>query len=172
MKIIKDTQTVTPDGKSTSPMIYGVTFKEITTHIDERGSVCEMFDSRWNWHKGPLVFSYVFTVRPGVVKGWGMHKKHEDRYFILFGEMEVLLYDDRDDSPTKGVLSKIYLSEHNRRLMNIPIGVWHADHNIGLKDAVIVNFPTICYDHASPDKYRLPLNNDKIPYKFENVKGW
>ncbi len=84
----------------------------------------------------------------------------------------VLLYDGRENSPTKGMLNKIVLSEYNRRLMNIPIGVWHADQNIGTKDALLANFPTICYDHKDPDKYRLPLNNDLIPYKFEGTKGW
>lgn len=172
MKYIQDKQTVTPDGKPTNQLIHGVTFKELTTHIDDRGSVCEMYDSRWTWHKDPMVFSYMFTIRPGVAKGWGMHKKHEDRYFIMSGEMMVVLYDDRPKSPTKGLVNKIFLSEFNRRLMNIPIGVWHADQNIGSKDCVVVNFPTICYDHADPDKYRLPLNTNKIPYKFVNVHGW
>lgn len=172
MKYVQDKQTVTPDGKPTNQLIHGVTFKELTTHIDDRGSVCEMFDSRWTWHKDPMVFSYFFTIRPGVAKGWGMHKKHEDRYFIMSGEIMVVLYDDRPKSPTKGLVNKIFLSEYNRRLMNIPIGVWHADQNIGSKDCVVVNFPTICYDHKNPDKYRLPLNTNKIPYKFDNVHGW
>ena len=28
------------------------------------------------------------------------------------------------------------------------------------------------YDHANPDKYRLPLDTDQIPYRFEDVSGW
>ena len=136
-----------------------------------RGTVCEMFDLRWGWHSEPLVFSYVFTIRPGMIKGWGLHKHHEDRYFIMFGELEVVLYDERPESPTHGLVSKIFLSEYRRRLMNIPAGIWHADRNIGSKDAVVVNFPTIPYDHANPDKYRLPLDTDLIPYKFENPRG-
>lgn len=172
MKMKKDIQTVTTDGKSILPMIDGVTFKEVVTQVDDRGTVCEMFDTRWGWHKDPLVFSYFFSIRPGMIKGWGMHKKHEDRYFILSGEMEVILYDNRPKSPTKGMLCKVYMSEYKRQLMNIPRGVWHADHNIGSKDAIMVNFPTICYDHSSPDKYRLPLDTDKIPYKFDRPRGW
>lgn len=107
-----------------------------------------------------------------MIKGWGVHKRHEDRYFILFGELEVVLFDDRPDSPTRGLVSKVMLTEYRRRLMNIPAGVWHADHNIGNKDAVVINFPTIQYDHTSPDKYRLPLDTDQIPYKFHNPRGW
>jgi dTDP-4-dehydrorhamnose 3,5-epimerase len=70
------------------------------------------------------------------------------------------------------MVSKVYLSEYNRRMMIIPRGVWHADRNVGIKDCLVVNFPTIQYNHASPDKYRLPLDTDLIPYKFDNPRGW
>jgi len=120
-----------------------------------------------------MVFSYLFTLRPNKVKGWGMHLLHEDRYFVLFGEMEVVMYDTREDSPTKGLLSRVHLSEWNRRLMNIPVGIWHANWNPGNRDAAIVNFPTRPYDHENPDKYRLPLDTDQIPFKFPpGVSGW
>jgi dTDP-4-dehydrorhamnose 3,5-epimerase len=131
----------------------------------------ELFDPRWNWHPDPLVFAYSFTIRPGVVKGWNLHQKHEDRYFLLQGEMELIFYDVRPGSPTFGELSKIQLSEHNRDLVNVPVNVWHADHNIGTKDALVVNFPTIQYDHADPDKLRLPINTPLIPYDFGDAKG-
>ena len=55
------------------------------------------------------------------------------------------------------------ISEHDRCLVNVPIDVWHADHNIGTRDVVVVNFPTIEYDHAAPDKWRLPLDTPLIP---------
>jgi dTDP-4-dehydrorhamnose 3,5-epimerase len=168
----QDVKTVEPGGESVQPLPDGVTFRDVVTHVDERGSVVELFDPRWGWHKDPLVFSYSFTIRPGMIKGWGVHKKHEDRYFILLGEMEIVLYDDRPDSPTRGLVSKIVLTEYRRRLMNIPAGVWHADRNIGSRDVVVVNFPTIQYEHDNPDKYRLPLDNDYIPYKFDAPRGW
>jgi hypothetical protein len=55
------------------------------------------------------------------------------------------------------------LSEQRRRLLNIPAGIWHADRNLGQKDAVMINFPTWPYEHASPDKYRLPLDTASSP---------
>lgn len=168
---IQDEQTVTPTGEVTTQLPHGVSFHDVTTQVDERGTLCEMFDPRWGWHNEPLVFSYFCTIRPGIVKGWAIHQNHDDRYFIMFGEMEVILYDERPDSPTYGLVSKIVLSEYRRRLLNIPAGIWHADHNIGSKDAVLVNFPTMPFDHANPDKARLPLNNDRIPYKFDNPRG-
>ena len=167
-----DPATVDSTGEPLAPLPHGCKFHRVPTHLDDRGSVCELFDLRWNWHPDPLVFVYSFTIRPGKVKGWGLHKIHEDRYFVLSGEMEIVFYDVRPDSPTTGQISRVVLSEYDRRLMNIPAGVWHANRNLGQKDVVVVNFPTIPYDHAHPDKYRLPLDTDQIPYKFENASGW
>jgi dTDP-4-dehydrorhamnose 3,5-epimerase len=169
---VQDKQTVTSGGEALAPLPVGVRFRDLPIHIDARGSVRELFDVRWNWHPDPLVFAYMFTVRPGMIKGWGVHRRHEDRYCLIAGELEVVLYDEREDSSTKGLVSRIVLSEYRGRLMSIPAGVWHADHNIGTRDAVVVNFPTIPYDHESPDKYRLPLNNDRIPFVFKDPQGW
>jgi len=170
-ELIKDKQTTTSDGKFIEAVPYGVTFYEVPTHVDDRGELFELYDSRWDWNKDPLVFAYACTVRPGRIKGWGLHKKHEDRYFIVHGDIELVLYDVRPDSPTNGQVFKIILSERRRRLVNIPVNVWHANRNIGDKDAFIINFPTAPYDHANPDKYRLPLNTDQIPHKFDNPRG-
>jgi dTDP-4-dehydrorhamnose 3,5-epimerase len=168
----REEQTVTPEGESVQRLPEGVTFRDAVTHVDARGTVTELFNQRWDWHKDPLVFTYAFTIKPGMIKGWGMHKEHEDRYFLLFGELEVIFYDGRPDSPTHGEVSSVVLSEYRRRLMNIPTHIWHANRNIGTRDVVVVNFPTRPYDHASPDKYRLPLDTDEIPYEFEDPRGW
>ena len=167
----RDEATVTPQGERVNSLPAGVTTRDLITHVDERGTVCEMFDTRWQWHLDPLVFAYTFSLRPGMIKGWGMHKLHDDRYCILSGELLLVLFDDRSDSPTRGLVSKIVLSEYRRQLINIPAGVWHANQNIGAKDVVVVNFPTRPYDHDNPDKYRLPVDTDKIPYRFEDVRG-
>ncbi|MGE3958192.1 MAG: dTDP-4-dehydrorhamnose 3,5-epimerase family protein [Vicinamibacterales bacterium] len=168
----QDPATVTSAGEPLTRMVHGVTFRRAVTHVDERGTVCEMFDERWSWHPDPLVFSYLFTLRPGMIKGWGMHKRHDDRYFLISGELLLVLYDGREDSPTHGLVSKLVLSEYDRRLVSIPSGVWHANQNIGEKDVLVVNFPTQPYDHEHPDKYRLPLDTDQIPYRFDNPRGW
>ena len=167
----KDVACVTPDGESLQPLPFGVSLHDVRTQADDRGTLCELFDLRWGWRALPVNSAFCFTIRPGITKGWGLHERNEDRYFILFGEIETLLYDERTDSPTRGLLAKIVLSAHRRRLLNIPPGIWHADRNLGSRDAVVLNFPTIPYDHANPDKFRLPLNNDRIPHKFDHPRG-
>ena len=170
---VRDGPTVASDGRSLGEMTEGVTFRPVPTHADARGTVMEMFDPRWLWHPDPLVFAYCFTIRPGVAKGWNLHKLHADRYFLLQGEMELVLYDPRPGSATYGKVSRMVLSERNRGIVNVPRNVWHADHNIGTSDAVVVNFPTRPYDHADPDKYRLPLDTPLIPHTFPSgTTGW
>jgi dTDP-4-dehydrorhamnose 3,5-epimerase len=128
---LKDGQFVTPEGKPCRRMIEGVRIRDLVLHTDDRGTVCEMFDPRWGWHPDPLVFTYFYTIRPGLIKGWAMHKNHEDRYCIMQGEIRVVLYDSRADSPTFGLVVEHYLTEHHRQLLSIPSGVWHADQNVG-----------------------------------------
>jgi dTDP-4-dehydrorhamnose 3,5-epimerase len=168
----RDGATVNASGVSKDRLTEGVIFKSLPTHSDARGSVVEMFDPRWQWHPDPLVFVYSFTIKPGFAKGWNLHKEHEDRYFILQGEMELVLFDPRPQSSTYGEVCRIVLSDKNRRIVNVPKNVWHADHNIGSSEVVVVNFPTVAYDHSNPDKWRLPLDTDLIPYSFQGARGW
>jgi dTDP-4-dehydrorhamnose 3,5-epimerase len=168
----RDRQSVSAEGEQLLPPIEGVSIRRAPTHIDERGSVVEIYDARWNWHKDPVVFAHCFTIRPGYVKGWGLHMHHEDRYFILLGEVEVVLFDPRADSSTYGQIRKITMSHFDRKLINIPSSVWHASINIGDCDVVALDLPTAPYDHRNPDKYRLPIDTPLIPHSFGTAKGW
>ena len=54
----------------------------------------------------------------------------------------------------------------------IPRGVFHAHQNLGRDDALLVSMPTRAYDHVNPDVWRLPIDTDQIPYRFESRLGW
>ena len=169
----RDPRTVTPEGVSLDRLPDGVIVKDLVTHVDDRGSLCVMFDPREGVHPDPLVFTYFMTLRPNCVKGWNVHEIHTDRYVLLLGDMQVVLYDTRPGSPTEGLLAKLTMSEQRRRLVTIPPGVWHADWNVGTKDVVLVNHPTEPYDYERPDKLRLPLDTDLIPFEFPpGVRGY
>ena len=167
-----DGKLVEKDGTSVLPVPHGSLERRSVTHVDNRGEVTELFDTRWDFHPDPISFVYTYTVNPGHAKGWGMHKLHEDRYFLLEGRMEIVCYDVRADSPTYGEISKIRLSKENPKIVTIPKFVWHANLNIGPDICRVINFPTMPYDHENPDKYRLPLDTDLIPYKIEGVTGY
>lgn len=172
-EIRRDVQTVDARGRRLQPLPDGVVLRDLVTHTDDRGTVCELYDDRWGIHPESVMFAYMFTIRPGKAKGWGVHREHEDRYAFLAGELEVVLYDGRDDSPTAGLEARIYLTALHRQLLVIPRGVWHAERNPGQIDAQVVNFPTIPFDHTNPDKYRLPLGTDELPVDLgPGWEGW
>jgi dTDP-4-dehydrorhamnose 3,5-epimerase len=163
---IRDRPTVTNAGQPMRRLTDGVRMRPLPSHFDARGSVTELFDPRWDFHPDPFVFSYFFTIRPGVVKGWNLHERHEDRYALVKGELELVLYDPREGSPAFQEICVIRISEANRCLVTVPRNVWHADYNVGSEDLIVVNYPTMAYDHAAPDKLRLPIDTPLIPYRF------
>jgi dTDP-4-dehydrorhamnose 3,5-epimerase len=164
---VKARQTVTPDGRRLQKQIHGVKVHPQPTQQDERGSLVEIYSPFWSFDDVPLVYAYAVTVRPGWVKAWALHERHIDRYFFIAGKLKLVLYDDRKDSPTRGLLTVSYFSETNRSLVSIPPLVYHGIENVGSTEGLLISLPSEPYDHANPDKYVLPANNDLIPYRFE-----
>ena len=96
---LQDTQTVTPDGKPLFQLIDGVRERRAVTHMDERGTICEMYDPAWSFDEAPLVYIYQATLLPGYAKGWVLHYEQDDRLFFATGRIRVVLFDGR--SPVK-----------------------------------------------------------------------
>jgi dTDP-4-dehydrorhamnose 3,5-epimerase len=165
---VKDAPTVTPAGQPLRPRIAGVVIDRRILQEDERGELVEIYDVDWGLHPAPLVYAYMVSIRPHQIKGWVVHERQDDRLFFLCGVTRVALFDNRYDSPTRGLLEVFVMSERNRGLVIIPAGVFHAVKNIGVEDALFLNLPTRPYNHADPDKFRLPVKNDLIPFSFED----
>lgn len=161
-----DAQSVTPEGERLMQQIAGVELRPAVTHSDERGSICEIFSPAWGFTDEPLCYVYESTIRPGVVKGWVVHYEQDDRLFFSQGSVKIVLYDARRDSPTHGLINELFFEAHNRGLLRVPAGVVHAVQNIGWTDAQFINLPTRPYRHEAPDKARLPLDTEAIPYRF------
>ena len=171
-KLKKVVQTTTAEGRPILRLIEGVKLRPATTLADERGTLCEILNPAWDLHPAEIVYVYQFTIRPGKIKGWHQHHLHDDRIFLSQGTVKVILYDDRPESPTYKMVNEIYRSEHERNIMIIPAFVFHAHQNIGSTDALFVSMPTRPYNHTDPDVFRLPIENDRIPYRFDEKRGW
>jgi len=169
--VVKDQQTVTAEGKSLSPRIEGVTIRRLTPIEDERGEVMEVYREVWGFHELPLVYVYQVRTRPKAIKGWVIHEKQDDRIFFCSGTHRVVFFDHRPDSPTYEMLNHFVFSERTPSLVCIPKGVFHAIQNIGTTDSIFINMPTLPYNHEDPDKYRLPIKNDLIPFDFKEPQG-
>jgi dTDP-4-dehydrorhamnose 3,5-epimerase len=143
-----------------------VEIRRTRTQADERGTLCEIFDPRWGFTDDPLVYAYLVTLRAGQVRGWVVHIEQNDRLFVFDGVLRVVLYDARMDSDTFGRLNVFHFGGHDRALVNVPAGVYHGIKNVSDDEGAFINLPSQPYRHDNPDKYRLPLDNDVIPYRL------
>jgi dTDP-4-dehydrorhamnose 3,5-epimerase len=167
----QDRPTVDEHGRELGAQLEGVVLKRVVPLADHRGSLTPVIDATDPFWSEPVVYAYAFTVRPGRIKGWGMHERQTDRYFLAVGNVRVVLYDGRADSDTHGRLEHFFFTPTTPGLLAIPPGVWHADQNWGDTDVHIMNFPTRAYDHAHPDKFRIDPHSGMIPFDWELRDG-
>ena len=162
-----DEPSVDPEGRRRKLAIEGVRLDMPgPLHADHRGSLLEVIDTRDPFWSEPIVYAYRITIRPGRIKGWGMHKLQTDRYLTMAGRLRVVLYDGRTNSSSYQRFVEFQFTDETPGLLSIPPGVWHADQNTGDRDVVIVNFPTRAYDHDRPDKYRIDPFSGEIPFDW------
>lgn len=154
----------------TQTLIHGVRTKLLKVHADERGRVMEMLraDEELFVKFGQV---YMTTAYPGVVKAWHYHKKQTDHFVCVKGMMKVVLYDPREDSPTRGLINEFFIGEHNPMLIQIPPGVYHGFKCISEHEAMVINTVTEPYNHENPDEYRLPPHGGEIPYDWARKDG-
>jgi dTDP-4-dehydrorhamnose 3,5-epimerase len=151
--------------------IAGVRIERPEGYHDARGSLVPFMDFSKTFWSEPIVHAYEFTIRPGRIKGWGMHRRQADRYFVQTGDLRVALHDAREDSPTKGAFCEFWFTGEGRGLLYIPAGVWHATQNWGTTLGRIVNFGTVRFDPADPDKARIDPHANVIPYDWRLHDG-
>jgi dTDP-4-dehydrorhamnose 3,5-epimerase len=146
-------------------MIDGVKTKPLKVIPDERGRLMEVLraDDELFRKFGQV---YMTTAYPGVVKGWHYHKKQWDHFVCVKGMMKVVLYDVREDSPTRGEVNEFFLGEHNPILLQIPPYVYHGFKCISDQESIIINIPTEVYRYDDPDEFRAPAHDPDIPYDW------
>ena len=149
-------------------MIDGVKIIPKKQIIDERGKIMHMMrNDDENFTKfGEVYFS---TAYPGVIKGWHEHKEQVQNYTVIQGMIKLVLYDNRENSPTYKNLIEIFMGDLNYVLVRIPTGIINGYKCIGDKTAIIANCATIPHKASGEMNRYDPLSNELIPYKWDIV---
>ncbi len=151
-------------------MIDGVQVKELKVIPDERGRLMEMLRSDDDIYRqfGQV---YMTTAYPGVVKAWHYHKIQDDHFVVVKGMIKLVLYDDREGSRTRGEVNEFFMGMHNPILVKIPRGIYHGFKSVGEEEAIVINVPTEPYNREKPDEYRIPADDESIPYDWSRKDG-
>jgi dTDP-4-dehydrorhamnose 3,5-epimerase len=147
-------------------MIAGVVVKPLRQILDERGKIMHFLrnDDPEFEAFGEVYFSVVY---PGVIKGWHLHQRMVLNYAVPVGLVKLVLFDDRDDSPTRGELMELFTGPENYSLIQIPPGVWNGFKGIGTLPSMLVNCSTIPHD---PEEItRMDPFDTSIPYNWDVV---
>ena len=134
-------------------MIDGVLVVPLKRIPDERGTVLHML-KRTDPHFIEFGEIYFSTIYPGVVKGWHKHTEMTLNYACIHGRIKLVLFDDREGSPTKGELMEIFLGPDNHSLVQIPPGIWNGFKGLGSEMAIVANCCT--HPHDPSRSLRLP----------------
>ena len=158
-------------------MIRDVQVKTLKVMTDARGFLMEMLRADDSLFEA-FGQVYITGCRRGVAKGWHYHREQTDHFICVSGVALVVLYDRREDSPTRGEVQEFVLAAPPSRdpaplLLKIPPLVLHGFTASGCEEVRIINVPTRMYRYENPDEYRVPWDSRDVPYRWpsEVVRG-
>ena len=144
-------------------IIDGVALRPLKQFHDERGKVMHMLrcDAEYFDKFGEIYFSCTY---PNVVKAWHKHSEMTLNYAAVTGAVKVVLFDDREKSPSYGQLNEFFLSPENYYLLTVPPGIWNGFKAIGQELAIVANCATI--PHRADEITRSPHDDGSINYDW------
>jgi dTDP-4-dehydrorhamnose 3,5-epimerase len=114
-----------PSGIVTADLPDGVRLCPLTTYIDDRGTLTEIFRANWETGIVPVQWN-VTTSKRGTLRGVHVHRTHDDYLVLLTGRASIGIRDLRAGSPTAGRAALVELSGSQMRTLTIPPGVAHG----------------------------------------------
>ena len=153
-------------GKTVLPTsIDGVCLQELAQIDTEGGPVLHMLriDSPLYSGFGEVYFSVVL---PGAVKAWKIHRLQTQHFAVPTGLIEVVVYDNREGSPSLGKVESFLLGRPDHyRLLRIPPQVWYGFTARSDVPGIMAN----CADlpHSPGESERIPADSPLIPYSWD-----
>lgn len=106
--------------------------------------------------------AYFSTIIAGEIKGWKKHREMVLNIVVPQGSIRFVVFDDRDNSRTKGNFFSITLSTENYCRLTVPPGVWMAFCGIGKQTNLLLNMASIEHDPGEAENRDL----DSIDYDW------
>ncbi|GHT75679.1 hypothetical protein AGMMS50262_11720 [Bacteroidia bacterium] len=99
--------------------------------------------------------AYFSTIHQGDVKAWKKHLLMTLNLVVPVGKIRFVLFDDRENSPTKGLFNEFILSLENYARLTVPPQVWLAFQGLDEKN-LLLNIADL--EHLPDEIERKPLS--------------
>ncbi len=162
----KDAQSSDANWTVRQSPIQGVLFRETKNILTERSVVRECYRKDWALHEREIKHIIAVSSWPRQIMGWHKHLIQTDHVFVVKGTFKAVLFDDRDESATRGDIYVTQLGDMRPGVLVIPPGIWHAFETLTMEPATLLNYFDREYQYDDPDEYKLPLHTQDIPYSF------
>jgi dTDP-4-dehydrorhamnose 3,5-epimerase len=149
-------------------MIHGVEVFPLRRIQDERGMVMHMLKNT-DAHFDRFGEIYFSVINPGVIKAWHLHSRMTINYSVVVGNIKLVMYDQRPDSPTYKELQEICFGQINYQLVRVPPGVVNGFTATGGERAVVANCADIPHDPT--EITRIDPFTPTIPYDWAIKHG-
>lgn len=149
-------------------MIDGVSIVPLRQLADERGKIMHMMKAT-DPHFIQFGEIYFSCAWPGTIKAWHIHTSMTINNAVISGRAKLVLYDLRENSPTKGELQEIFIGEDNYSLVQVPPGIANGYKAYGDKLVILANCATEPHDPA--EMLRIAPDSPDIPYNWELNNG-
>jgi len=143
--------------------IEGVVISPLKQISDERGKVMHMLrrDDPDFEQFGEIYFSMVY---PQAIKAWRLHTTATLNYAVVTGTIRLVLYDQRPQSSTYGIVQVIVTGEKNYVRIKIPPGIVYGFKGLGTVPAIVANCATLPHDPL--EGRRFDPFSEEIPYNW------
>ena len=111
-----------------------------------------------------------FTIaHKGTIKAFHWHRHQDDLWFIATGRAKIVLYDQRDGSPTQGKTQVIEAGTDDYKLVLIPVGIVHGYKVISQEPCLLFYHVTKAYDRDKPDEERIDPYDKTINFDWAAI---
>ena len=143
--------------------IEGVEITPLKIISDDRGSVMHMMrnDSKVFDKFGEIYFSTIFKDK---IKAWHLHKEATLNYACVYGEVKLVLFDERKGSGTFGEYQELLLSLKDYNLITIPPNIWNGFKGRNDQFSIIANCLNL--PHHEKEMVRLDVKDNRFKYDW------
>lgn len=128
--------------------------KKVTTYDPDKninGSLVELYKD------GDKTVAYLTSVKPGMFKGYHLHRVRAARYVPIMGKMKIILYRPGTKEKEEHILD----AQTPKRLF-IPKDIATGLLNVGEEEAWLINYPDPPYDPS--------LKDEQVEYTKEELE--